>query len=171
MSLRVFISYGHEDLKTATVLRDGLQSRGMHAFLAQRDIAPGKSILKTIKKEMRKSDLMILLWSRDSSSSSYVGSEIGWAEDYEKTIIPIMLAPGLPKLPIVGDVRYLKAWDTADMTDLIADLEKRKAKKALNDLLLVAGVAVLALMIIQSYVNSKAEQLDPGGDSPPGDTS
>ncbi len=165
MSLRVFISYGHEDLALAEGVQQGLATRGMKAFLASRNVAPGESFEVAIRRELRKADLVLLLWSEDSENSTYVGAEIGLSNEYGKLVIPIMLKPGLPAPPLVGDARYIRAWDVSDMTDLVAFLEERKKKKELANLVLVLGVVALAASILGNLLPPLEEEDSTGNNS------
>lgn len=94
---RVFISYSSKDLEVAEAVQAGLTNEGL-------DVWRDKSRLETdwsreIASALAKSDTLCLIWSADSSESSWVQHEWLTTRALEKSI-EICSLPGAPELPI-----------------------------------------------------------------------
>jgi len=89
--MQVFISYAAEDFATAELLRDFLEQRLVTAFLAPRSIKAGHVWRAEVEKHLAESDVLLLLWSKNSNASAWVNYELSAASVMEKYIVPCAL--------------------------------------------------------------------------------
>jgi GTPase SAR1 family protein len=94
---RVFFCYSHKDVLYKEELEShlaALKKRGMVESWFDTKIVPGDEWDDTIKQQISKSDIVILLLSADFMNSSYIWkTEIPIARSEGKKIIPIFLRP------------------------------------------------------------------------------
>ncbi|HJQ34197.1 MAG TPA: toll/interleukin-1 receptor domain-containing protein [Pyrinomonadaceae bacterium] len=96
MPYRIFLSHSHKDAALAIELEQSLRpKRGFSVFRANYDSALGAAIPKKIIKKMEESDLLIVIWSRNSSDSKWVNQEIGMALGLRLKILPVVHGRGL----------------------------------------------------------------------------
>jgi uncharacterized protein YjbI with pentapeptide repeats len=100
-----FISYNSKDHKFAERLHDDLQNNGVRCWFAPEDLKIGDEFRRTIGKEIRLRDKLLIILSRNSIRSEWVGDEVEKALAEEKE-------QGTFKLfPIRLDDAVLKAKD------------------------------------------------------------
>ena len=76
---KAFISYSHLDVETAEITASILHGVGMDFFYDQRNLASGDVFDEEIERNIRESDLFILLWSENAAKSEYVEKEYLYA--------------------------------------------------------------------------------------------
>jgi hypothetical protein len=80
----VFISYSTRDQEFADFLYGQLQSAGVKAWYAPRDIEGGKTILEQVKSAIHTHDRLILILSNNSLRSGWVSNELRIAFNRER---------------------------------------------------------------------------------------
>ncbi len=128
--MRVFISYAREDMLLCdTVIRE-LET--IDEVDVDRDVThpePGMPIPDRIREQMRSCDLFIVLLTPNSVNSKWVTTEIAWAGQMQKRIVPVVQA-GVSS----GDVPALRAdlehiiYDPADYTPALVKLHALLAR-------------------------------------------
>ena len=93
---RVFISYGSQDRDMAALLADKLRRTGFDAWLDVAKINAGMSIVTAISKQLAKTDLILVLLSRNSVASPWCRAEYEAALTQEietgaKRVVPVIL--------------------------------------------------------------------------------
>lgn len=76
---KAFISYSHVDIKSAEMAASFLKGLGLDYFFDRQSLAPGAVFNEEIKRNIRESDLFILLWSENAAKSEYVEKEYLYA--------------------------------------------------------------------------------------------
>ena len=71
----IFISYATEDLDRAETLAHLLEKQGWSVFKAWEMLEPGTPFRDAIDSEIEESRCMVVLWSKDSTTSGYVVDE------------------------------------------------------------------------------------------------
>ncbi len=80
--MKVFISYGKEDIETAKKLRDDLEKAGIKTWLDEEDLLPGQNWKKIISREIKESSYFLALLSSESlSTRGFVQKELKMALD------------------------------------------------------------------------------------------
>jgi hypothetical protein len=91
MAYNVFISYSHKDKPIADAVCANIESAGMRCWIAPRDIAPGMDWPTAISKALTQCQVMVLIFSTHSNSSSDVGRELILAANNNLVIVPFRL--------------------------------------------------------------------------------
>jgi len=94
---RVFLSYAAADREMAQRLSDALRNAGIHAQGPAWELTPGDSIVERVRGFVRSSDLLLVLLSPNSTTSSWVQSELGGAlanelKDRAVLLMPVLIA-------------------------------------------------------------------------------
>lgn len=72
---RVFLSYSHLDVKTASAWAEAYRSQGIDVFFDHESLKSGDVIDEEIMRVIEESDLFVLLWSKNAAGSSYIERE------------------------------------------------------------------------------------------------
>jgi len=128
--LKIFISYSSEDKGLGRLFKTCFENYvGFSVFLAHEDISPATEWELKIIKEMRNSDVVIPLITKNYRNSEFTDQELGMALAWEKIILPIKLAD-------INPYGFIK---------------KFQALKCKNDeYSIVNGVVSTALVLIES---------------------
>ena len=76
---KAFISYSHMDIDTAEITASILDGLGLDYFMDRRSLGPGAVFDDEIRRNIKESDLFILLWSQNAAESDYVEKEYLYA--------------------------------------------------------------------------------------------
>lgn len=142
---RVFVSYAQKYLPWATHLSRELNGPGIQVYVAENDAPVGKSLSDEISRAIGDADLFVLLWSEEASESDYVGKEVFFARGQDKSILPVVLEPGVPLPDQLGDIKYLDiAKDPQGQVAWLLDhIEERAKNKRTSNFV---GFGLLAFM-------------------------
>ena len=88
MSYDIFISYSKEDKLTAEAICKELETSGVRCWIAPRDISEGDDWTAAIIGGMNQCQVMVMVFSGSTNSSSHVHREIGHAFNRGLTVIP-----------------------------------------------------------------------------------
>ncbi|CAN7772954.1 toll/interleukin-1 receptor domain-containing protein [Variovorax sp. LjRoot175] len=86
----IFISYSAKDEELAQFVRKHLEAHGLSVFLASISLNPGDRWTPRIVEELRASEWVCLLASKDALASANVQMEMGGAVFGNKKLVPIM---------------------------------------------------------------------------------
>ena len=103
---RVFISYSRRDKSFAKKILEELTSRGMSAYLDEKDIEIAERWWDRLRELILDSDVVLFLISPDSVVSEVCANEVELASDLSKRILPVvvrdtdndLIPPGLSEL-------------------------------------------------------------------------
>lgn len=93
MSTQIFISYAHADAEFITKIAKTLEKEGYNIWLDRTDIETGSRWDNEVVKGLQTSQVFVVLLSRAAVASENVKDEIGYAIDYHKKIVPLLLEP------------------------------------------------------------------------------
>ena len=85
----IFLSYSHEDRKRARGIAQSLQSAG-HEVWWDKHIHAGSRFSKDINEALKKSDLVVVLWSKASVESIWVQDEAAHGRDKSR-LVPVLI--------------------------------------------------------------------------------
>jgi len=111
MTLKVFISYSSKDMSTVTQIAEELEALDIDVFVAEHSIKPGENLNDSIIKNIKESDMFVLLWGKNASTSDYVKQEIGVARGADKQIIPFVIDDGVALPEFIKDIKYIRAYE------------------------------------------------------------
>lgn len=94
-TIRVFLSYSHNDREVAGEIKNRLEAHGLEVFLAHEDIEPNVEWEEEIFRRLKECDLFIPIFSHNFKESKWTDQETGIALGDDKMIIStsIDLAP------------------------------------------------------------------------------
>jgi TIR domain-containing protein len=126
--MQLFISHIHEERTIAATIRDELYScfgAQVEVFLAE-DIPLGTNWFDEIKSALGRSDVLIVLFSKYSSSRPWINIEAGYGVMAGKKVIPICHS-GFSKtdLPVIyGLLQAIDLLDTKDIGRLLDQIAR-----------------------------------------------
>ncbi len=88
MNHQVFISYSSKNLIVAQAACHVIEQSGYRCWMAPRDITPGYSYADLIDEAIQNCDVFVLIFSKSSSISKWVRSELNIAFERQAHIIP-----------------------------------------------------------------------------------
>ena len=87
----VFISHSSADRHAASLIKQHLQSQGLRCWKAPDDILPGESWPQAILRAIGNSEVMLLVWTGNATTSQEVGKELTLAMRNNLTVVPFRL--------------------------------------------------------------------------------
>lgn len=123
--MQAFISYSFQDREIKDRLKKTLQSNGIKCYDAIHDEDYGNSLPDKLENAIDNSDFVIVILTKNSISSSAVGSEIGYAKKAGIRIIPLVES-GV-SVPV-----FLQGKEEARFTSNTIDDACRKIAKFVN---------------------------------------
>jgi internalin A len=90
-AVKVFISYAHKDKSFAKKLAGELESAGMKVWWDFEGLKGGQDWQKEIERGIKGCDFFLVALTPDAVNSEWVGNEITYANQAQKTIIPLHL--------------------------------------------------------------------------------
>jgi hypothetical protein len=135
----IFISYTRSDRDFAERLYRELERFNVRGFMDQSDLAAGSEWSTALRETVRNADALLVILSAAAAQSNWVLAEIGLADSWGKTVIPV-LAPGenyqnaVPPLlldRLVIDARDLPIEDVA--ARVVASATNTPVELALNE--------------------------------------
>jgi TIR domain len=139
----IFIAYQNFEHELAKNLQTLLETWGYEVFQCRQDHRDGEAYRKELRQNIRKSDLVIFLLSREFRWSAYCQAEAGTTMALEKPFIPILIPPAdsdevLKEIaPVLEGSQFL----TATNADFISRLQMQivetlaKSKESLAELI------------------------------------
>lgn len=124
MNIDVFISHSSEDAEIANEICDSLEANNIKCWLAPRDILPGSDWAEAINNAIENSKAMVLVFSKNSNTSTQVAKELSLAINNKLVVLPFKIDASTP----MGSMKYYLSdthWlDTinGDMKDKIKNL-------------------------------------------------
>lgn len=126
--MKVFISHSSTDKWIARQIARELETRGIDAFLDEKDIQTGDSIEDAVGAHLAECDELLMLLSPASLSSSWVLIEIGGAKALGKRLVPILHHVGPNELPAP-----LASGLARDLNDIERYYEEVRTRSGLSD--------------------------------------
>lgn len=150
MPYSVFVSYSTRDLARATQLRDLIARAGATPYVAEYSTRPGLALSAEILQAIKTCDLFLLLWSTDARHSDWVPQEIGVAKGTGRSIMPVVLHPGLSLPGFINDLKYLALYNnpSAALAWLQDHVFAQARKKEQTDALVLLGVGAAILFVL-----------------------
>lgn len=90
-AVKVFISYAHKDKSFAKKLAGELEVAGMKVWWDFDSLKGGQDWQKEIERGIKGCDFFLVALTPDAVASEWVGNEIAYASNAQKTIIPLHL--------------------------------------------------------------------------------
>lgn len=153
---RVFVSYHNTDQDKARFLATWLRSEGLEVFFAEDTVKYGQEFERKIEKELAKSDVFIVLISKESNKSVWVMREITIALSHyhnrQIEFFPIVIEADVEPPEIIRPIHHAKV-ATSELHEWIriaTEISRQIPEKRFltpSILLLLMTVAVVVLEI------------------------
>jgi hypothetical protein len=112
MAHDVFISHSAKDKVTGDAVCAMLESNGIRCWIAPRDVTPGMEWGECIVDAIKRSRVMVLVFSAHANESPQIRKEIERAVNHGVAILPLRIEdvqPGLALEYFIGNVHWLDA--------------------------------------------------------------
>jgi hypothetical protein len=108
LGLNVFFSHSSLDAEWVARVAAQATGAGVDLYLAEHDVNPGELLSDKVTTAIERSDVVIVLLSKNSLTSVYVQQEIGVAHHARKLVIPILMNDvAESSLGILNGVEYI----------------------------------------------------------------
>jgi hypothetical protein len=154
---KVFLSHSTVDEELSQKVKAAIEATGTaRVYLAELDIQVGAVLADKLMAEVRRSDAVVLLFTKHAARSAFVHQEIGFALR-DKPVLPLV-ERGVPaaNLGMLAGREYLP-FDPTDPTDAIerlgsfvAGLARAKDRRELQMLMGAIGV-----LLILAYMDAQ----------------
>ena len=145
----IFIVYQGFEAELAESLQHLLESWGYQAFQCRQGDRVGEAFRSELRENIRKSDLVIFLISREFRWSPYCQAEAGTAMALEKPCIPILIPPsereeaGFTVAPVVEGIQPIRASDRNFISSLQSEIIKLLSRSKESMTKLIANLLYL----------------------------
>ena len=153
MAYRVFISHSAQDQGLIISLANLLSKFGVKVFVAEWYLTPGERLDKKVFEQIKKSDCIVALLTRNGIRSSWVQQEIGYSLQRDKPIIPMVEKGIEPKdlaalqgREYIEYDRYQYQQALSKLSTYVKSLKLKKEEK--EKVLLVLGGLLAFLLLI-----------------------
>ncbi|MEW5993803.1 MAG: toll/interleukin-1 receptor domain-containing protein [Candidatus Zixiibacteriota bacterium] len=153
MAYRVFLSHSTRDQGLVIALAHLLTKLEVQVYVAEWHLTPGEPLAKKVLAEIRKSDCVVALLTRDGARSSWVHQEIGYSLEQGKLVIPIVEKGVSRKSLGALQGREIVEYDPNDYQETLIRLahyvkaSKLKKEEREKALLVVGGLLVAFLLL------------------------
>lgn len=125
--MKIFIAYAHQDRTVVRSLADSLKAAGHEVWIDIGGIAGGSNWLEEIEQMVLRADLIIVLISEASNSSSWVKRELLYALEIGKPVLPVRIEPVLLPL-LLANLQFVDiSNDTSSGLRQVIDLLEQKS--------------------------------------------
>lgn len=109
MAYKVFVSHSTRDQGLVMALTNILSKFGIEVSVAEWYLSPGQPISQKVFNEIKKSDCVVALFTRNGVRSNWVQQEIGYALKTKRPLIPLVERRTNPRdLGALQDIEYIE---------------------------------------------------------------
>ncbi len=142
--MKVFISHSTKDMKIIEEFKKLVEAQGIHAYIAVDDVQPGDILWKKIEDNIRSSNCLVALLTREGAKSGAVQNELGIARAKGIRIVAIV-EKGVEAKGILAELEHIVLDRTRpDQALVSAAAYLGKLKKKKDDEGNLVGVLILA---------------------------
>jgi hypothetical protein len=110
---KAFISHASQDREVAERICSFLEERGIHCWIAPRDVRPGRKYGEEIVDGIQSADAVVLVLTENANSSTFVEREIERAVSYGKPTLPVRVREVQPSRSLelfISNAHWIDAW-------------------------------------------------------------
>lgn len=89
----VFLSHSHDDKRVARRLVRRLTAHGVKVWIDDRELQLGATLASSIRSQIETANVLLVIASKASAGSKWVGMELEFARQQNKAIIPFFIEP------------------------------------------------------------------------------
>lgn len=159
MAYKVFISHSVRDQGLVISLANLLSKFGIETYVAEWYLAPGEHLDKKVFKQIKNSDCVVALLTRNGIRSNWVQQEIRYSLHQNKPVIPIVeKGIGSRDLAALHGREYIE-YDPYHYQKALVKLstyvKSLKLKKEEREKTLLALGGVFAFLLLLSFAGEK----------------
>ena len=148
--MKVFISYSTKDMHIVEEFKKLVEAKGIEAYVAAKDVQPGGVLWDKLEKNIRTSNCLVAIMTKDGVMSGTLQNELGVAKANKIRIVPLV-EEGVDPKGVLSGIEQLKFdKDHPDQALKDAAIYLSKLKKQVDadfiGMLILAGLAILVLM-------------------------
>ena len=147
--MKVFISYSTKDMHIVEEFKKLVEAKGIEAYVAAKDVQPGSILWDKLEKNIRTSNCLVAIMTKDGSISGTLQNELGVAKASKIRIVPLVEEGVDPKGVLSGieQLKFDKDHPDQALNDAAAYLNKLKkqADIELIAFLILAGLGIFML--------------------------
>jgi hypothetical protein len=130
---RVFLSSTFKDADLARDIRRRLRAAGLSVSEVAKDTSPSE-LLATVRKAISHADAVLMLVSPAAVKSPWTMHELGWAEGFNKTVLPVFVGVQPAEVPAPLQDYQMLPYDQLDaaIQKLAKSLSKRKGRESVS---------------------------------------
>lgn len=159
MAYKVFISHSTSDQGMVISLANLLSKYGVKVFVAEWYLTPGERLTTKVFNQIKNSDCVIVLLTRNGIRSNWVQQEIGYALNSVKPLIPLVERGVDPKdLGRLQGIEYIEYDPYKPQQALIkvsTYVKSLKLKKEEQEKTLLIAGGILAFLLLLSEGGKK----------------
>jgi hypothetical protein len=91
--LKVFLSHSHVDKRVARRLVRRLTAHGVKVWIDERKLRIGSVLTSSLRDQILAANVVLVIASQASAASEWVKSELEFALQHDKTIVPFFIEP------------------------------------------------------------------------------
>jgi len=148
--MKVFISHSTKDIKIVDRFVDKLKSIGIEPYVAESDIQPGTILWEKLKSNMKNSNCVLAIITKDGSRSKSVHQEIAAANALKIRVAPIV-EKGVDLKGVLAGREYI-VFDKNDpdqalinASKYLSNLKVKEGSKEIIGILVFAGLLIWLL--------------------------
>ncbi|OLS22530.1 MAG: hypothetical protein HeimC3_30710 [Candidatus Heimdallarchaeota archaeon LC_3] len=133
------MSHTHQDKEIAERIKGLIETSGAKANLLTYEVDPSQTIIEKVKNGIKKCDLGIILWTKNSEKKEWIIQEAGALAITEKPIIVLMESSINPPGAMLEGIHYVRFGDIEGMKSLVEWLKQRVQNEELWKIILILG--------------------------------
>lgn len=147
----IFFSHSTADYAIAESFKREIEQMNSKVYLFEHDRQPGHDVADKVKAQIERSDILLVLLTKQSQFSPYVHQEIGYAEKAGKPILPLV-EPGTDANilgMLAGKEHILFEYKNADrsLSATQTYIHNHDIGQLHMDMAFLAGLLILALIV------------------------
>lgn len=96
---RIFISHGTKDNELVRDIARRLRQAGFEPDVVSGEVAVGGNLKSAVRQGIRDADTVLLLLTPESLASDWTMTELGFAEGFDRRVIPVTVGVAKRDLP------------------------------------------------------------------------
>ena len=155
--LKIFISHSTKDYQIVIALEGYLKSKGIFAYIAERDYQIGKPLSNKIFENIETSDYFLVLYTSRGKESGFVNQEIGyWIKARGFTNFIPLVEKGIKPEGFLSGLEYI-TFDPKNqnigLNNTIHYIEQKREEKEIElfGFNVVLGLGLLGLAVLILY--------------------
>jgi len=130
MAYKVFLSHSHKDTAFSKNLASSLAlNKYTRVYRADDKLEAGNKITTKVLEEIKRSDLAIVIWTKNSSASNWVNVEIGMAIAAKVPLLPLLLDKRVKLPAFFADVKAVTGLGVSGVMNQSKRIVERRARK------------------------------------------